>query len=550
MNNIEEIIENLISYKGTLTILVGAGASTEGIKENGEKIPSYTEIKEDILNRYGYHNLTKDELENKFDEFLNKYEKDIQNECETKLVGHPNSVHIEFLSFCLARVRERNGYSTIILTTNYDDLLEDAHKAVCMNDESIKSISFTRDDNHTENIAKIKEQLNNNKVVIAHLWGDLSYVEAVFRSEKMSFQESVKEFLTDIFLNPILSIGYSFQDKPLFEFIDQSTKNPVYVMSKKNRTNHFLNREYITLGYYFSEFMKETFSHINNNNPIKEKYLKYISNHQEFRLYAEEENLLQKLKNINNSALSNLESKIPDGGMDTLIERISVNNSYNDFLKNDSKIFALVGEAGMGKSTYIYYNTMKRYECSSFLTLTIEPESFDNNNSLLEYLSKKFTFKPYLKDTWFSALNAYLELNNLNLLIQIDAINEFTTITPSNLKKEIENLALDGVLRDRIKILFSCREIYWNQMEHNSSNITKFYHHSKIFKIEKYNKEEAPLAFKSYKRAYNLLGEWESLDEHFKEHLSDPLLMNLMARAYNNDTIPKYAPAFSIFKCI
>lgn len=176
MTSISEVIERLTRHEGTLLILLGAGASREGVRNDGAAIPSFGEIQDELLRTHGYSVTDpKEAKQKKFLELVEKHQDHILELMRDMLGGSPNKAHIELASFCMARVRAAHGRSTLIITTNYDSLAEDAYKAIVRSEDYVRPISFSREDKLEQSLIEANNHINKGRIVVIHLWGDFDY---------------------------------------------------------------------------------------------------------------------------------------------------------------------------------------------------------------------------------------------------------------------------------------------------------------------------------------------------------------------------------------
>lgn len=548
MATISEVIERLINHNGTLMILLGAGASREGIRSDGSPVPGFFEIQNEFLKQRGYTPRTEEEIKEKFFELVKTHEYQLM-ELVRDMLGdtHPNKAHVQFISFCLARVRENRGRSTVIITTNYDSLAEDAYKAIALAKEYVRPFSLIQREAHKHGLDEAKGHMNQGRIIVLHLWGDLDYARPAFLEEQMTLSPNVRKFLLELAQSPILSIGYSFSDKPLLNIINQKADHPVFVVdSKLNIPEVARQRQFILLKEYFGRFMQKTHDHITSESKIKDSYLNYLSGFNPVRNLTIKGELKNKVKLISNLPMERLRKKLPKGGKKTLIPRQKIESAIYDFLSSESKILAIIGEAGMGKSTVAYMLSENFAKSGKVLILTLDPGYFSPTHSFSEMLSRDLGFQGYQLLASLAALDAYLSKENLQLLIVIDALNELPGQQPYLLKNELEHLATISALENRIKFIYTCRKVYWDNVL-NGEPIGDIYYLNNIQLLSKFTDAEASGAFENYKNEYNLIGKWSELDTAFRETLSDPLMMHMMARAYEGGAIPQFAPAVSVF---
>jgi len=220
-----------------------------------------------------------------------------------------------------------------------------------------------------------------------------------------------------------------------------------------------------------------------------------------------------------------------------LIQRKEARREITRFIKNQTPLMALVGDSGTGKSIILYCLAKEKKE--DFVTLFYTAKHL--NESLKMQLSNDLRCELNQFESVTEHFNKILLEQRKKLLIVVDGINESDHILPSNLKNEIESIGT--LLPESIKILYSCRTVFWNAYVRADEAIeTEVYSLSRI-----YLEDEARLAFEAYQEVFNFKGTYNSLEKDFKHTIDSPFMLRMMAEGYEGEPLPKFAPAVKIF---
>ena len=225
--------------------------------------------------------------------------------------------------------------------------------------------------------------------------------------------------------------------------------------------------------------------------------------------------------------------------------RTDLQSMFDKFINSDSKVFGIVGSAGVGK-TNVMCSLALRYLNDEFVffynatiidKLPLEEIAYDLN---LAFSSKKES------DIVLKKLNELGRYIDKNILIFIDAIDEH--IEPK-IALELSDMALAARNLDKIKICISCKSNIWkdvlirnNTPTHLFEELCKF--HDRIesldnnpgFLLTDFNKEELKDIIPLYKKAFGFKGE---ISESLLKELKNGFFLRIFSEVYSQEDIPE-----------
>lgn len=559
---IKEIIDKLSSLN-TLVIFIGNGASMDGKLLNNQQFPSFSQLIVDVLNNAGKNEDKKITLENALDnigvfaKYIKKDQDNASSYLKKYLNGFPGVSHHHFISllYSLFDGPDQNFKRLVFVTTNYDNFIEQS-----LDNTGIKYYSATLpEDKSTEDFvffSRIEENLKNEVPVILHLFGDLKSESPIFFQKDMLFSDQEEAFLSDLFKSTVISIGYSFSDDSIYRAIcskSNKTHKPLYQVTKKeisNDTELENAREIKNTGLRFSAFVIELLTELykqaeDSNNRTDNTSILAIRNSYEgmikklpFSKVYNEDYLKWRINTINNWSFSRVVSRSSAHNiLDLYLEREVVN--WHEFLyESDSNLALISGNAGVGKSTYMYMTA--RVSDDQCYKLLITPNSL-MKNGFRSYLEQEFLCPPNQLNAMFQSIDKLLEMSGKKILILVDAINELGEQAVI-VKNEIEELFYNKW--KCIKLAYSCRTYFWDNILGSDFQDDNYF---KTYDMTVFSDSELDIVYPKYKNYFELSGELNDLSLDLKERLKEPLMLRLLAETYQGDVIPKFAPAVKIF---
>jgi len=234
------------------------------------------------------------------------------------------------------------------------------------------------------------------------------------------------------------------------------------------------------------------------------------------------------------------------------VHRTSLERRILDFIFSENNIFAVVGDAGFGKTNLFCSIAESLFQDNLVL--------FYNGFQLYEGVSEKL--KKDLKDIVFSEdledglqrLSCIPSLSNKSLVIIIDAINECGS-GRDKLQSDLDELVGLSVTYP-IKLIVSCRSQDWdNWLRPNGKSLGQFglavkgFSDSKssmIINICAFSEPEFVIAWVKYKKHFDLIGE-PSL--RLKRLCLEPFMLRVVSEVYRGrKELPEYIEPISLFR--
>ena len=214
-----------------------------------------------------------------------------------------------------------------------------------------------------------------------------------------------------------------------------------------------------------------------------------------------------------------------------------VEAQFDEFLKSEKTVFALLGEAGTGKTNLMchlaekcrdYGNVVVYFNCGSLDSLNLD-----------QTIGETFDSRVLLKDIAENIDATAMQMGK-RVIIFFDGVNEFEySGEPLEFIKNFNALIKEHSEFKNIKFVFSCRTFFWEDL--TASRSMPLYEDAfftsddgEIFvKLEKYGDDELSVALDKYLKV-----QADSVSDEFKITCSDPLILNLISETYAPGEIP------------
>lgn len=268
------------------------------------------------------------------------------------------------------------------------------------------------------------------------------------------------------------------------------------------------------------------------------------------------EDRLNKLKGDKN----NPEKKyIPE----LFVERKSLIEEFNNFLKSNYSCFALIGESGVGKTNYICGLT-ERYAKNNFVLFY---NGFDFIDRIINLIKEDFN---WIFSSTLDAPEIFRRLDSLifnkssKIIIFIDAIDE---AFENDFENDFDNF-IDKVRKfNNIKVCISCKRNDWDKfltIRGNPTNIKENLYNSTIIKdsyfddqnnirkidnipgflINKFSDDEMLLLEKKYKSFYSFKGNFSN---SLYDTCRNGLFLRIISEVYKNNDLPSCIDTIDVF---
>ena len=221
-----------------------------------------------------------------------------------------------------------------------------------------------------------------------------------------------------------------------------------------------------------------------------------------------------------------------------------INHDYSEFLKSDKNCLVLIGESGIGKSHFILEKVKNIKDYEGLSVIAYRAKNLSGDESIVQKITKDFNQFQQLKNLQLNkTCDIILDINRINetekhcLLIIIDAINE--NLEPKRLLELINLFICNyGISCKWLKVIISCRHETWRTIRRGLDLDKNYYFQSKIpaddigILFDRFNEEEAKLAYQKYKEVLNLTTPWNLIPLRTRDMLRHPFYMWLLAEAH------------------
>jgi GTPase SAR1 family protein len=554
------LINTIFDYREAV-IFLGGGASMEG-KQDEKMFPGSDDLIDRVLQKYGVKPKNKKERLDLFFEILKQWEKEKRLALRLRefLDGEPGLAHYYLAALSIALFGESN--TLLYLTKNFDDLINQAFKDLQKNPlRKFKPVVISIHPNlpgseFQEIVINTEANLNRGCPVILKLFGDLNFQKRILKQEEIKFQPEVEKKLIEWMKKPMIVIGYSFSDNILKQLLIASMGvSPVFLINPfgkippdvkgLDRVHH--------IKCSFSDCVNKLLEIFHERNPaINRKIDKILQFLDPTTIFPDFNSIENRVQQCSKASILRAEERIPKIEVKEKVRKLipipreDTSPDFERFLQSDRPLLSVIGDSGSGKSTLLYRVAKNEFN-KHFITLFYDVHHIQSSGSLTEKLSQDFRCEKRQLETMLEHFDKILSYENKKLLIMIDGLNESIKIDPSDLKIEIEDLG--AKLPQLIKIVYSCRTVYWDSyIKVNTPISSALYYGSKEFILYFYSKKEAKRAFATYKDLFEFQGSFESLKNEFKEKIRDPLMLRMLAEGYQGKKLPAFAPAVKIFR--
>ncbi len=254
------------------------------------------------------------------------------------------------------------------------------------------------------------------------------------------------------------------------------------------------------------------------------------------------DNLIKFLNSINNRELERLtDNKYIK---ELYVSRENVHKDFNDFLKNDNKLFFITGESGIGKTNIM----CSLLEQNMNKTIILFYNACFISSPLLSQIMEDFNFafdERLFSRQLFNRINLLAKKENKNFIIFIDAIDELAIQNPTI---EVDNLLKIAKEYSNIKICLSCKDSFINDYEeiNGVSSILKSISRMNI-KLTDFTDDEKDQIIKKYREYYNVVINDDILN-NLKEYCNNGFLFRVIFETYKDKTINEKIEDISIME--
>jgi hypothetical protein len=547
---------------GDFTVLIGAGASREGWR-NGQPLPLYTEVQRKYLEEFlpGVQADDEESLKEKFIDIINSLTADNTLIALSReyFAGTPGYAHAQFTA--IASLLSKRKFFLRILTTNFDDLIESAAKHVFQDVHFFSVPGIPRDDEEqARHYSNVDRHVESGHLVVAHLFGDRSFTTPIFfpgnnldnHFHRISI-ERIKGYLS----KPLIVIGYSFIDPALASLVaeSQAACNSVYIIDPSDiwKKRISTSRPIRHIKATFGEFTELLAGRCKVREEFKGRALeRLMTRFPGDILFPNAETLAMRSGAASRMALQRAETRIGGAGtrtagtMQAIVERPESGPKYRDFLDSPDKVQLIIGRSGSGKTTLLWqiYQSLRMDEGN--ICVYYDSASLDNSDSVNGLLAVDFYFSIQDRSKFFDHLERVMGESS-RLLIFIDGVNEVKCRPLESIITDIYRSAQEWPRQ--VKVFVTCRDVYWDC---EVDGVVKAQRESLFLgradRLEHFSPGETESAYAAYAGQFDLRTAFSSLNEGVMEKMRYPLMLRMLAEAYQGQVIPNYVPAVKVFR--
>ncbi len=226
---------------------------------------------------------------------------------------------------------------------------------------------------------------------------------------------------------------------------------------------------------------------------------------------------------------------------------------FDQFSTDTDRVFAIVGDAGMGKSNTLL--NLAKHKSHSDLVIVFSSGDILNGieESLVEHLGLSFAdrgVRAVLED-----VDKLVRSSNRSFYIFIDGLNE-VPISRREVRLALNHFVERFCRRSQWRLVVSCRTSDWDFWLRNDSNMLGSLGKS-VFRrasgplscsveLQRYTKTEFAAAWGKYREYFGLV---DSMSERMKELCSEPFLLRIVAESFRDGRpIPNDLSSDEIFE--
>jgi hypothetical protein len=547
---------NRIEQRREMLIVLGSASCCEGRKE-GESYPTFAAIARRILADEGRDLEHVADLRQELRSVLQLWSRDsedLESFLHKYTSGEPGPAHYYLAALALTLFPEYN--LLLFVTTGFDDLMEQALSNLQRGSAAPRCNVFRLSSVPTEEeirrtFERVSDRLRRGEPTIVKIFGELG-AKSPLVQRTVKLGEPLSASLRNWFQRPLLLVGFGPEDKSLGDLVFRAPRRgPIFIVGKaalQHRDSPDVHRIEVPFGQFVLALLDLLRS---RDRPLLTRVEGLLRRLEPRALYPSCEAIATRSELASRPSLLRMEERLPrsdsDGTVRMLvpISRSETQPDLPTFLRGDRPLMAVIGESGTGKSTLFYQ--IYQAASSNYITIFYDVHELQSVRTLAERLAHDFLCEKHNLERLLAELDRVLLLGDSHLLILVDGLNESCDLKPATLRSELESIA--SRLPQRIKIAYSCRKVYWdNYIRPESEFPKKLYYGSKEMLLGRFSPRETEEAFQAYQNLYHFRGSYATLSDEFRQRITDPLMLRMLAEGYEGKELPSFAPAVLIFE--
>jgi hypothetical protein len=551
-------LANLLLREREAVVFLGSSTSLEG-RKSGEPYPSLDCLARRILEDEGRNPLDLPNLRRELRRVLQRWadEERLSLYLSEYLSGEPGPAHYYLAALALTLAQESGPL--LFVTTGFDDLLEEAFSRLQGGEARHKARAFrlgpkVGDEELRRILEGVSSHMRRGGPVILKLFGDLD-ADSPLLYEKARIGDPIRSWLQEWFRCPSIFIGYGLEDRLLEEILRGArTRAPIFIIetddvSRRTGGGQNVYRLEASFGIFTLALIEALRSRERGLLTRLEALLHRLEPQ---ALYPDCQSIAVRAELASRASLLRIEERLPRGQaagqIRSLVPIIRKDTApgIEAFVRNEKPLLAVVGDSGTGKST-LFYQLHNNSDDDSIISIFYDVHHLQAAGSLARKLAEDFRCDESSFEILLGEIDKVLRIRSKHLLILVDGLNESLDLKPSTLRFGIEDLA--SRLPRSIKIAYSCRKVYWDNFIRNIAPISpSLYFGSKEFSLGRFSSAEAEDAFLAYQELYRFNGTYSALSSEFRQRITDPLMLRMLAEGYQGKELPSFAPAVLIFE--
>lgn len=226
---------------------------------------------------------------------------------------------------------------------------------------------------------------------------------------------------------------------------------------------------------------------------------------------------------------------------DLYVERSGLSVAFREFLSGSQVIFALVGETGLGKTSFL---CKVASELSNDIVVFLQGSSLTDESlskQIMDRLAPSYTIDDLLES---------LSTDKRRFVVIFDALNDYGPGRPERQRNIINefNHLLYHCRGARLKIIITSRPYSWRLVSDKIPR-EKCYTTQKgvQYPLSGFEAEELAIAYELYRKRNDVKTDFDRISESTKRNMRTPGLLRMISEAYRGSQMPAIAPAEKVF---
>lgn len=226
---------------------------------------------------------------------------------------------------------------------------------------------------------------------------------------------------------------------------------------------------------------------------------------------------------------------------DLYVERTELGSAFQEFLSSPQVVFAVVGETGLGKTSFL---------CNIASKMKDDVVVFLQGSSLTDDALSKQIMDRLAPSYSIDDLLESAAAENRRAVIIFDALNDYGPGRPERQRNLISefNYLLYNSRGAKLKIIVTSRPYSWrlvaDKLPRDKCYTTKYGLQYQLARLEDKELEDA---YALYKKKNGIKTNFDQISQNTKRNMRTPGLLRMVAETYHDSQIPPIAPSEKVF---